>query len=81
MNATGLFISPDEGARCINSADEVAFYEAGANRASTAMLAALNSVTAGVSEKHIGARLNADGQPNSVMTIAATGDRFAKAQL
>jgi len=59
----------------------VAFYEAGANRASTAMLAALNSVTAGVSEKHIGARLNADGQPNSVMTIAATGDRFAKAQL
>lgn len=81
VNATGLFISPDEGARCINSADEVAFYEAGANRASTAMLAALNSVTPGVSEKHIGARLNADGQPNSVMTIAATGDRFAKAQL
>jgi len=81
VNATGLFISPDEGARCINSADEVAFYAAGANRASTAMLAALNSVTAGVSEKHIGARLNADGQPNSVMTIAATGDRFAKAQL
>lgn len=81
VNATGLFISPDQGARCINSADEVAFYEAGANRASTAMLAALNSVTPGVSEKHIGARLNADGQPNSVMTIAATGDRFAKAQL
>lgn len=81
VNATGLFISPDQGARCINSADEVAFYEAGANRASTAMLAALNSVTPGVNEKHIGARLNADGQPNSVMTIAATGDRFAKAQL
>lgn len=80
-NATGLFISPDYGARCINCADEIAFYEAGANRASAAMLAALDSVAPGVSEKHIGARLNADGQPNNVMTIAATGERFAKAQL
>jgi Xaa-Pro aminopeptidase len=81
VNATGLFISPDEGARCINSADEVAFYEAGANRASTAMLTALDSVAPGTSEKRIGALLNRDGQPHSVMTIAATGDRFANAQL
>ena len=81
VNATGLFISPDYGARCLNCADEIAFYEAGANRASTAMLAALDRVAPGISEKHLGALLNVEGQPNSVMTIAATGDRFAKAQL
>lgn len=51
VNATGLFISPDNGARCVNCADEVAFYEAGANIASTAMLAALDSVAPGVTEK------------------------------
>lgn len=81
VNATGLFISPDLGARCVNCADEVAFYEAGANLASTAMLAALDSVAPGVTEKASGARLNAEGQPNSVVTIAATGDRFAQARL
>ncbi|MFJ2599285.1 M24 family metallopeptidase [Pantoea agglomerans] len=81
VNATGLFISPDNGARCVNGADEVAFYEAGANLASTAMLAALDSVAPGVTEKALGARLNAEGQPNTVVTIAATGDRFAQARL
>lgn len=81
VNATGLFISPDHGARCVNCADEVAFYEAGANLASTAMLAALDSVQPGVTEKALGARLNAEGQSNSVVTIAATGDRFAHARL
>ncbi|MFB4411356.1 M24 family metallopeptidase [Pantoea sp. ANP04] len=81
VNATGLFISPDNGARCVNCADEVAFYEAGANLASTAMLAALDSVELGNTEKALGAQLNAEGQPNTVMTIAATGDRFAHARL
>ncbi|QGF27087.1 M24 family metallopeptidase [Pantoea eucalypti] len=81
VNATGLFISPDNGARCVNCADEVAFYEAGANLASTAMLAALDSVEPGNTEKALGAQLNAEGQPNTVMTIAATGDRFAHARL
>ena len=81
VNATGLFISPDNGARCVNCADEVALYEAGANLASTAMLAALDSVELGNTEKALGAQLNAEGQPNTVMTIAATGDRFAHARL
>lgn len=81
VNATGLFISPDNGVRCVNCADEVAFYEAGANLASTAMLAALDSVEPGITEKALGARLNAEGQPNTVVTIAATGDRFAYARL
>ena len=81
VNATGLFISPDNGARRVNCADEVAFYEAGANLASTAMLAALDSVELGNTEKALGAQLNAEGQPNTVVTIAATGDRFAHARL
>lgn len=81
VNATGLFISPDNGARCVNCADEVAFYEAGANLASTAMLAALDSVEPGITEKALGAQLNAEGQPDRVVTIAATGERFAYARL
>ena len=80
-NATGLFISPAEGARVINNANELAHYEYGANLASTAILAALNAVEPGKTEKQIASLLAAEGQPNNVVTIAATGDRFANANL
>ncbi|ADO49649.1 M24 family metallopeptidase [[Enterobacter] lignolyticus] len=80
-NATGIFISPDGGARTVNNANELAHYEYGANLASTAILTALNAVAPGKTEKQIGALLAADGQPNNVVMIAATGDRFANARL
>jgi Xaa-Pro aminopeptidase len=80
-NATGVFISPGNGARTVNNANELAHYEYGANLASTAILTALNAIEPGKTEKEIGALLAADGQPNNVVTIAATGDRFDFANL
>lgn len=80
-NATGIFIDPAEGARITNNANELAHYEYGANLASTAILTALNAIAPGKTEKQIGALLAAEGQPNSVVMIAATGDRFANAGL
>ena len=81
VNATGIFISPEYGVRRINRADEIAFYEYGANLASTNVLNALDSIELGKSEKEIGHLLAADGQPNNVIMIAASGDRFAHANL
>lgn len=80
-NATGIFISPEHGARTVNNANELAHYEYGANLASTAILDALNAIEPGKTEKQIGALLAAQGQPNNVVMIAATGDRFANANL
>ncbi len=80
-HATGIFISPEHGARTVNNANELAHYEYGANLASTAILDALNAIAPGKTEKEIGALLAAQGQPNNVVMIAATGDRFAKANL
>lgn len=80
-NATGIFIDPDGGARAVNNANELAHYEYGANLASTAILTALNAIEPGKTEKQIAQLLAAEGQPNNVVTIAATGDRFAHANL
>ncbi|WP_429184467.1 M24 family metallopeptidase [Lelliottia sp. 489] len=80
-NATGIFIDPDGGARTVNNANELAHYEYGANLASTAILTALNAIAPGKTEKQIASLLAAEGQPNNVVTIAATGDRFAWANL
>ena len=79
-NAAHLFIGTD-GARTINNANEIAHYEYGANLASTAMLSAIQAVQVGVKENHLGNILNADGQTNSVVTVAATGERFEYANL
>ncbi|WP_174508218.1 M24 family metallopeptidase [Klebsiella oxytoca] len=80
-NATGIFIAPDSGVRTVNNANELAHYEYGANLASTAVLTALDAIAPGKTEKQIGALLAAQGQPNTVVMIAATGDRFAHANL
>ncbi|TNV20448.1 M24 family metallopeptidase [Buttiauxella sp. B2] len=81
LNATDLFISPRDGARIINNANEIAHYEYGANLASSAALAALNAIEVGKTEKTIAALLAAEGQANNVVTIAATGERFENANL
>lgn len=81
LNATDLFISPRQGARTTNNANEIAHYEYGANLASSAALSALNAIELGKTEKAIAALLAADGQANNVVTIAATGDRFENANL
>ncbi|HDR2891028.1 TPA: M24 family metallopeptidase [Enterobacter asburiae] len=80
-NAAHLFIGGDNGARITNNANEIAHYEYGANLASNCILNAMNAVEPGMSEAALGAYLTAEGQYNTVVTIAASGPRFEKANL
>ncbi|WP_225743789.1 Xaa-Pro peptidase family protein [Marinilactibacillus sp. Marseille-P9653] len=80
FNATDLFIG-DQGVRTTNTANEIAHYEFGAALASASILKTLDAVEIGKTEMELGQILNASGQPNSVVTIAATGKRFEKARL
>ncbi|EJL87063.1 Xaa-Pro peptidase family protein [Pantoea sp. GM01] len=79
-NAIPLLIG-DNGARTRCNANEIAHYEYGANLASNCMLDALNAIEVGVRETELGALLTAEGQYNTVVTIAATGTRFENANL
>lgn len=80
VNATALFTGP-EGVRTQNNVNEVAHYEFGAALASQRMLKTLDAIEVGVSEWDLGGVLNAYGQPNNVVTIAAAGQRFVKANV
>lgn len=80
VSAAALFIGPD-GARTINNANEIAHYEFGAALASDCMLEAMDRMEEGVSEMALGDCLNRFGQRNSVVTIAASGPRFIKANM
>ncbi|UJD94211.1 M24 family metallopeptidase [Lelliottia amnigena] len=78
-NAAHLFIRGDRGARITNNENEIAHYEYGANLASNCILDAMNAVEPGLRETELGALLAAEGQYQTVVTIAATGQRFEKA--
>jgi len=80
VNATALFIGED-GARTTNSANEIAHYEYGASLASDAMLDAMDHLDIGVRESELGDLLVREGQHTSVVTIAAAGERFIKANM
>ncbi|WP_368544329.1 M24 family metallopeptidase [Enterobacter soli] len=80
-NAAHLFIGGDNGARVTNNANEIAHYEYGANLASNCILNAMNAVEPGIREVDLGQYLTAEGQYNTVVTIAASGQRFEKANL
>lgn len=79
VNAAHLFICGDNGARVTNNENEIAHYEYGANLASGCMLQAMNAVEPGIRETELGALLAAEGQYQTVVTIAAAGQRFEKA--
>lgn len=80
VNKTKLMIG-EKGVRRTNNPNEILHYEFGASLASDRMLQAMNLLDEGVSEMELGEILNAYGQRNSVVTIAATGERFEKANL
>jgi hypothetical protein len=80
VNATNLFIG-DEGLRRVCNSEELRFYEFGAALASDCMLEALNSLRVGIKEMEVADILNAYGQRNSVVTVAAFGLRFEKANV
>lgn len=79
-NATYVFIG-EHGVRCINNVNEIEHYEFGASLASDNMLRTMNHVYENVSEMALGSELQSYGQKNSVVTIAATGQRFVKANI
>lgn len=76
-----IFLLANKGVRCINTANELAHYEFGAALASDCILKAMDHLDIGVKETELGADLQALGQKNSVVTIAAAGKRFEKANL
>lgn len=81
QNFTFSLISPKSGLRTTYNANEIAHYEYGASLAGIAMFNAIQEISVGKSEKEIGALLAQDGQPNSVTTISAAGQRFTNATL
>ncbi|MDD7281922.1 MAG: M24 family metallopeptidase [Erysipelotrichaceae bacterium] len=80
VNATYIFIG-NKGVRCINNVNEIEHYEFGAALAGDNMLRAMDKLDVGVSEIEIANELNYGGQRNSVVTIAASGPRFVKANI
>lgn len=81
QNFTFSLISPTVGLRTTYNANEIAHYEHGASLAGIAMFKAIKEIEIGKTEKEIGALLAQHGQPNSVTTISAAGQRFTNAVL
>lgn len=79
-NECGLFIG-ENGVRRTNNANEIARYEYYSALASDCMIDALNAIEEGVSELTLGDKLVRFGQHTSVVTIAATGQRFINANM
>ncbi len=77
VSAGDLFINPEHGVRVIVNANEIAHFEFGAGLASGCILRAINQVEPGRTEMEIAGILTAGGQPNTVTTICATGERFS----
>ncbi len=81
ISASGVFIWNERGARVTNNANEVAHYEFGASLSSTSILKAMDKITLGKSEMEIAGELARLGQPHTVVSIMATGERFQYANL
>lgn len=75
----GLFLDPEYGVRVRMNANEIAHYEFGASLAADCVLRGMNQVATGKTEMEIAQNLAVYGQPVSVTTICATGERFTDA--
>ncbi len=78
-NAADIFLDPVRGLRIFSNANEIAHYEFGAGLASARVLEALNYAEPGKTEMEIADKLCCMGQPTTVTTICATGERFTDA--
>lgn len=81
ISASNVMIGNEMGARILNNANEVAHYEFGASLSSTSILNAMNQIAVGKSEMEIAGELARLGQPHTVISIMATGERFQYANL
>jgi hypothetical protein len=79
-NAAALMIGAG-GVRTTNNANEFAHYEFGSALAGNCILAAMDELAVGKTEMDVAAKLSAQGQHHSVVTIMATGQRFEKANV
>lgn len=77
--AGGIFLDPEKGARVRVNANEIAHYEFGAGLASLRVWKALDQVAPGKTELEIADYLSPCGQPVTVTTICAAGERFTDA--
>lgn len=77
--ATDLFIDPARGLRIRMNANEIAHYEYGSSLASKGMEALLKHIEPGMTELELADFLEQEGQPNTVQTICASGERFTDA--
>ena len=80
-NATALFISPENGARTTNNANEIAHYEFGQILAARGLQRAIQALAPGKTETEIASCLESEGQVHNVVTICSSGERFEKANL
>lgn len=79
FNFSAVLISPVKGIRTVNNANEIAHFEYGAALAGRSLLDALDHIDLGKTEIEIAGLLASGGQPQTVTTICATGDRFTDA--
>lgn len=79
VNATGLFIHPAYGVRRKVNANEIAHFEFGAALAACCVYETLTQLEPGKNELELAQHLAAYGQPATVQTICATGERFTNA--
>ena len=78
-NAADLFIHPGKGVRRIMNANEIAHYEFGAALASHCVYNTIEAIELGRTEMELAENLAAFGQPVTVQTICASGERFKNA--
>lgn len=78
-NVSGIFLDSGHGLRTRVNANEIAHYEFGAGLASASVLRAMNAIEPGKTEMEIANCLTAYGQPTTVTTICAAGERFTNA--
>lgn len=79
VNAADIFLHAEYGVRHVMNANEIAHFEYGAGLASAKILGALNAVAPGKTELELAEMLSVCGQPLSVTTICAFGERFTDA--
>lgn len=79
LNATDMFIHPLYGVRLQMNANEIAHYEYGASQAAYCVYKVMDSIEPEKTELELADLLAAHGQPPSVQTICASGQRFTNA--
>lgn len=78
-NETSIFIDAQKGLRIHVNAEEIAYHEFAAGLASANVYKVMDEIEVGKTEMEIASLIVTSGQPLSVTTICATGERFTNA--